>query len=119
VSILLTDRQAASDSPVTSIVDYRKVESYYKPEVFVFMGPPIWIRTGHTAVVIPLLVIGNPKSTAKGTHGERYDIIWETGSIHCLAGGVTLETDGAGRVVFIFQLFKMRDNDGDGEKQGG
>lgn len=77
------------------------------------------MRTGHTAVVIPLLVIGNPKSIAKDKDGRRYDIVWEIGSIHCLAEDVTLETDGGGRVVFIFLLFKMRDNDGDGENQGG
>ncbi len=77
------------------------------------------MRTGHTAVAIPLLVIGNPKSVAKDKDGRRYNIVWETGSIHYLAEDITLETDGVGRVVFIFLLFKMRDNNGDGENQVG
>lgn len=77
------------------------------------------MRAGHTAVVIPLLVIGNPKSIAKDKDGRQYNVLWETGSIHYLAGDVTLETDRGGRVVFIFLLFKMRDNNGNSENQGG
>jgi hypothetical protein len=69
--------------------------------------------------MIPLLTIGNPMSTAKDKDGARYNIIWETESIHYFAEDVTFETEGGGRVVFIFQLFKMRDNDGDGDDQDG
>jgi len=70
-------------------------------------------------VMIPLLVIGSPKSIAKDKDSKRYNIIWEIGSIHYLAEDVTLETDGGGRVVFIFLLFKMRENDDNGENKGG
>ena len=83
------------------------------------MGPPIWIPTGHTAVIIPLLVIDNPISIAKDKNRVQYNIVWETGSLHYFAEDSILETDGGGRVVFIFQLFKMRDNDGDVKTQDG
>jgi hypothetical protein len=71
---MITILQVAPNSPITSIVDYRKIENYYKPEVFAFMGTPIWIRTGHTAVVIPLLAIGEPKVTTKDRQGGSYNI---------------------------------------------
>jgi hypothetical protein len=64
-------------------------------------------------------VIGSPKSIAKDKDGRWYNIIWEIGSIHYLAEDVTLETDRGGRVVFIFLLFKMRENGSNGEKHGG
>ncbi len=102
-----------------NIVDYQKIESYYKPEVFAFMGSPIWVWTRYTAVVIPLLMISNPKSVAKDKDGRWYNIVLEMGSIHYLVEDITLKTDRVGRVVFIFLLFKMRDNNGDSENQVG
>ena len=90
-----------------NVVDYRKIESHSKPEVCALINGPIWVKPGHTAVVIPLIEIGSPRITVKNRQGGTYDVVWHAGSVHYLGEDVALHMD-KGRVVFVFLLFKMR-----------
>jgi hypothetical protein len=92
---------------MANVLDYQRIESHYKPEVFVMINGPIWIRPLHTAVVIPLLGFGTAKITVINRAGVKYDLVWQPGSIHYLGGDISLDIDGGGRVSFVFLLFKM------------
>jgi hypothetical protein len=58
-----------------NVIDYRKIKNYPKPEVYALINEPIWVKPGHTAVVILLIEIRSLRITVKNRQGGTYDMV--------------------------------------------
>ncbi|KAF8846898.1 hypothetical protein BDZ45DRAFT_682227 [Acephala macrosclerotiorum] len=95
-------------SSTATVFDPNKIESWWIPEVFVLTEGSFRIRPLTSAVVIPLVKVGNPTIEYYDSRGVTSSIDWNVGSVIYLAGDSSLKTDGRGNTSFIFFLFRMK-----------